>query len=361
MPRNKRNLRKSKRTSEPSGIYGDVTVNDFANSETQKRFRPKKTDIKEVIKEVCMLNIEEDMLNMEEEDKPWDEKDDSDDLISDEENCHRHKTGHKKRKSRKIIYSDDAESTNYPLDIWFMISEHIQPEDVGRFAGVCQATYSITRTAGFWISLYKRHHKWVIELPENLTFWNMNNVRGLRAAVIRSLFYMYSPFCARIAAEKPLSSVPTHLLRSQCVLQWHSKIGTHHKYFFKFIDSNQNRNLKDGRKKLVFVEETHKLVNLNPEDGCFIIEATCNAVCATAMVIGEFLYHAGLGLTTNLCSHRLRLCFVPSHLLPRSASFTARKYQIPATEILLDPVSDVRIYPWWHPQYWKCMPNTCFS
>lgn len=54
------------------------------------------------------------------------------------------------------------------------------------------------------------------------------------------------------------------------------KVGTHHKYFFKFTHSTQNReHLKNFRQKILFDEKAHSLVNVNTENGCYILEV-CN-------------------------------------------------------------------------------------
>ena len=65
-----------------------------------------------------------------------------------------------------------------------------------------------------------RYQKWTPELPEELNPWNMYSIRGLRSAVIRSLFYVYSPYAKRISNEKPLSNDFSKLSKAQCVLQW---------------------------------------------------------------------------------------------------------------------------------------------
>lgn len=44
---------------------------------------------------------------------------------------------------------------DYPLDIWFIISEYIEPEAVGKFARICKSSYYVTTTAKFWFYLYK--------------------------------------------------------------------------------------------------------------------------------------------------------------------------------------------------------------
>lgn len=52
---------------------------------------------------------------------------------------------------------DDSTGVNYPIDIWFLISEHIRPEDVGVFAAICKTSSAVTSTAKFWFSLYRRY------------------------------------------------------------------------------------------------------------------------------------------------------------------------------------------------------------
>nr|XP_045613909.1 transmembrane protein 183A-like isoform X1 [Procambarus clarkii]XP_045613910.1 transmembrane protein 183A-like isoform X1 [Procambarus clarkii]XP_045613911.1 transmembrane protein 183A-like isoform X1 [Procambarus clarkii]XP_045613912.1 transmembrane protein 183A-like isoform X1 [Procambarus clarkii]XP_045613913.1 transmembrane protein 183A-like isoform X1 [Procambarus clarkii]XP_045613914.1 transmembrane protein 183A-like isoform X1 [Procambarus clarkii]XP_045613915.1 transmembrane protei len=353
MSRKPRQLKKKKKTERNNNyptICSDITVNDFANNEIQTRFRPKKASINTLMNEVKLLQVKE-------EDKTWDEKDD-DELLSDltEDNFPGQKGEQSRGGERKTNKSDGDEGANYPLDIWFIISEHIAPEDVGRFAAICQATYYITTTAIFWFTLYRRHYKWVSDLPAHLTHWNMNYTKGLRAAVVQSLYFMYSPFSSRLVGEKPLSADPTQLLRSQCVLQWHVKVGTLFKYFFKFAHPKQNKDYIKYNKENNWRKDA--LVTFNPEDGCYILEATTSSVCGIPMIIGEYLYHAGLGVSTNMCNHRLRLSMVPAHLLSSSTSSNSRKYQVPTTEVILDPVSDVKVYPWWHPRYYKCGFNT---
>ncbi|XP_042874372.1 transmembrane protein 183-like [Penaeus japonicus] len=261
----------------------------------------------------------------------------------------------KRKYSTKEADSDIIEGIDLPLDIWFLISEHIRPEDVGRFGAICYATFYVISTGRFWITLYKRHHRLIPELPEELTIWNMERLRGLKANVIRALFYMHPPFHAQIVGEKPLTADPTRLLRTQCVLQWHAKKGSLYRYFFKFSKQMQNKkSLTSTREGLPSLMAMDSLIHINANEGCYILEAITSCVCAVPMVMGEHLHHAGLGVSADLRSHRLHLSLAPAHLLPCSSSTKSRKYQVPYKEVLLEPVRDVRVYPWWHPQYWKC-------
>lgn len=349
----------SGRSAHSNAAIGDVTLNHFANAVP----RPGDSDggcsggsgrMKKESLTVAMKNLT--VMKDDNDERPWDERDDDSDLAEcdDGDGCGVLRTtrDHKRRRRKvagRLDMEEEVEGTDYPLDLWFLISEYIRPEDVGRFASLCQATYYITTTTRFWLSMFRRHYQWSADLPDSLTYWNLDHrIRHVRLCVVRALYLMYAPFCARLAAEKPLSADPTQLLRAQCILQWHKKDRTQHKYFFKFANAEHTA----GRNERLFRSRGNASAYHNPHSGCWVLEATSMGVCAVPMVMGEYLYHAGLGVSANLCSHCLRLALVPGpHLLPHSPNAPTRRHRVPATEITLDPVSNVRLYPWWHPQY----------
>lgn len=63
---------------------------------------------------------------------------------------------------RKTVKSEQKENDNsvegidYPVDLWFLISEHISPEMVIKFAIICKKSYYVTHTAKFWFHLLRR-------------------------------------------------------------------------------------------------------------------------------------------------------------------------------------------------------------
>ncbi|XP_027224000.1 transmembrane protein 183 isoform X1 [Penaeus vannamei] len=358
MPKNTRKCKKKVKTRQTVtsalSALSDVTVNEFANNQAKRSGHRKQTNVHVIMNEVERLKVAED-------DRSWDEKADDDEFddeykegVNDEHGGAGRRRG-KRKYSTKETDSDITEGIDLPLDIWFLISEHIRPEDVGRFGAICYATFYVISTGRFWNTLYKRHHRLISQLPEELTIWNMERLRGLKANVIRALFYMYPPFHARIAGEKPLTADPTRLLRTQCVLQWHSKMGSIYRYYFKFSKQMQNKKrLTSAREGLPALMTKDSLIHVNDNEGCYIMEAVASCICAVPMVMGEYLHHAGLGVSADLRSHRLHLSLAPAHLLPSTASAKSRKYQVPYKEVMLEPVRDVRVYPWWHPQYWKC-------
>ena len=56
-----------------------------------------------------------------------------------------------------FIASSVEDGREYPLDVWFLISEHIAPEDVANFACICKSTLYVVNSAKFWYMLYKRY------------------------------------------------------------------------------------------------------------------------------------------------------------------------------------------------------------
>lgn len=66
------------------------------------------------------------------------------------------KTVRRHKKSTSSNEACDYQSVQYPLDFWFLLSEYVRPEDVGRFAGICKSAWYVVNTPKFWFSLYKR-------------------------------------------------------------------------------------------------------------------------------------------------------------------------------------------------------------
>ena len=44
----------------------------------------------------------------------------------------------------------------YPVDLWFLISQHVEPEQVKCFSMICRGTLYVTSTKQFWLDLYRR-------------------------------------------------------------------------------------------------------------------------------------------------------------------------------------------------------------
>ena len=72
---------------------------------------------------------------------------------------------HSSRRKR----NNDVDGIAYPIDIWFLIAEHVKPEDIQRFSAICRATHIVSHTARFWLTLYRRCAIAAMALSEKMT------------------------------------------------------------------------------------------------------------------------------------------------------------------------------------------------
>ncbi|XP_064118166.1 transmembrane protein 183-like isoform X4 [Macrobrachium nipponense] len=93
--------------------------------------------------------VKEHAETLKEDTRSWDEIDDD----SGEENfviCYSDGVSAKVKKDQEDEVGI-SQYTEYPIDFWFLISEKIHPEDVGRFALICHATYYVVSTASILV------------------------------------------------------------------------------------------------------------------------------------------------------------------------------------------------------------------
>ena len=92
-------------------------------------------------------------------------------------------------KSDLSMTNESAASKVFSNDVLVtLISEYVEVQDVGKFAGITRATYSVLSTPGFWSKLYQRCTDLPVELQDPAI---LNHSRGLRATVIRTLRHSY--------------------------------------------------------------------------------------------------------------------------------------------------------------------------
>lgn len=237
----------------------DVTINEFANSNAIKeckRIRKKNVN-----------SIKESPLHVDETDDIAPEDDDA--MVSNTMPNLKFKQS-----------TDDASATDnhtynaYPNDIWYLISEHIQPEDVLKFALICKQTYAITTTMKFWKTLYKRHYNDQIELPVRLQLNCMARPGGVRACSIRSLYFTHTPFVQRLLAQPKQDF---HLLTKRYVERfWFSQItSTKWQYFYK-LKRKPMTGSRVGESEALHRRNSRCLksmrdVYLNTEEGCALL------------------------------------------------------------------------------------------
>lgn len=123
---------------------------------------------------------------------------DNNDNVTDDFDVLTRKGTKAKRNHNEPAIDEDHQYNEYPTDLWWLISDYVAPEDVGRFALICRASYTIAGSVKFWKGIYNRYYSPAIRLPTRLQPDCMARPGGLRACVIRSLYYTYTPFLQRL-------------------------------------------------------------------------------------------------------------------------------------------------------------------
>lgn len=196
-----------------------------------------------------------------------------DDILANSDEDENDENQNKKSKKQIIeklnenhVYSD------YHLDIWFLISEYISPENVGRFAGICRKTDFIVSSAKFWFFMYKKYYNKNIQLPVRFHPDCMVRLGGLRPCTIRSLFYFYKPFVGRL---KSMESKDFHCLNNkQCIAMWCNQSKDEWDFCFKFkrklVPGSRAANSEKliNQKKII---EMFSDIYMNTEEGCQIL------------------------------------------------------------------------------------------
>lgn len=317
----------------------DITINDFANSSVCKnRIKKSSTSVTHALKK------------LEINDKAWDEKDLEDFDFVPEENedgtvSFVTKTVECRKKKAASEDQTRDQGNEYPLDVWYLISDYVRPEDVGRFAGICKISRAVVQTAKFWFGLYKRYYINVKNLPERLQPECMYRLFGVRTSVIRALHYVYPPFVGRSKKIRTFEHHPDVLLRRQCVLMWYEKKKKFWYYYFKLKEPTSPVSCYDKHKQDLM--ELLEDVSANIEENCRILQVVCLSFVPVPLVQGLTLQSTSLTLSKGFTRHRLQLVFgsgirsTVSYITDGSSCGT----------ILLDPVIDVKVLNWWHPRY----------
>ncbi|XP_068598658.1 transmembrane protein 183A [Brachionichthys hirsutus] len=334
-----------------------VTVADYANADPAvvKSGRVKKAVANAVEKEVKLLcGLEASHGAVKEvlssaENARVDALHSSDDQEPEEDAVHGSKVPHKKKNKRRKESSEGSDGSAYPVDIWYVISSYIRPEDVCTFALICRDAWTVTCTAAFWTRLYRRHYRIDVHLPFHLQP-DFEKMRCLRARVIRSLFHLYEPFDLRVSEIPALpESTPTTLLNSKCLLFWVRKVpGTRPEalWEFNFKLLKQQWRSKNGCTKTLHLPRQYEEVHTNPDSDCYMLQVTTLNFIFTPVVMGMTLTLFTINVSADMHHHRVRLLFQDSPLHRGK-----KKVDQGGLQVLLDPVQSVKVMNWWHPQY----------
>ncbi|XP_055704250.1 transmembrane protein 183-like [Phlebotomus papatasi] len=227
----------------------DFTINDCANSVVPVLGKKKQSVECNSTKKLVELaeRNEREILENSNENLP--------------ESCEA--TAEKMQENVEETYAD------YCIDVWWLISEHIMPEDVLRFALICQKTACVVSMAKFWSHLYRRFYTRTAELPSQLQPRLLGKQEGLRNAVIRSLFYTYPPFKASLPQRT--NRDPVCLVGKRLESSWFcQKPGEKRKW--TFIYTFRPRTYKEKRK--IRLEEGKGLKSFPAENSHFLLIST---------------------------------------------------------------------------------------
>lgn len=244
-----------------------MTINEFANSNVVKECKRIRKKNANSIKEIP-LHVDTDAV------VPDDDE--------DEATVANKMANLKLKSSAEATANEEHVYNTYPIDLWYLVSAHIRPEDVLRFALICKQTYAITTTMKFWKKLYKTHYNDQIELPVRLQPYCMARPGGIRACSIRSLYFTYTPFVQRLL-KQPKQDF--HLLAKRYVERfWFSQVNsTKWQYFYKL----KRRPLQGSRvaeSEALYRRNARSLKSLrdlylNPEEGCALLVVSRTSTC----------------------------------------------------------------------------------
>lgn len=323
-----------------SNLIGDITIDDFANSSrTHGRFKKAMINVSSEVKEATTKK-----------ESSWDEMNESfQENLDDSNKSKKHTKGSStnQRRRKKTNSSEDAtqeEGVDFPLDVWFIISEYIRPEAVGKFAQICRSSYHVVTTGKFWFHLYKTYYRYVPGLPERLQPQCMVRLHGLRACVIRTLHYTYFSLNKKDDDMSYLRQDQPHsLVKRQCCLMWHKEGKLRWYFYFKLKElpkANKSKlRMKINGKKTDFLEMLED-VAVNSEESCKILRVTCLKYSMLPPVIGLILQSVSMTLMPGFKDHRLQLGFGTSDV-PNTLT----------NQVILNDVVSYQILDWWHPTY----------
>ncbi|CAG5123924.1 unnamed protein product [Candidula unifasciata] len=325
----------------------DITLHDFADCRRpQACSRVKKSIASAAAGAIPKTSSVQTVLSTADDDLSWFEKDLENFVIEDETHeddedltAISSNVSAKGQKQKEKITSSDG--VVYPHDLWFLVSDYIHPEDIGRFSGICRGAYSITLTAAFWRRLYERFGvKGKDKLPEHLRPHSMERLHGLRARVIRSLFYLSPVLMSRVHNRGPMEDEPHCLKGHRCLLAWHQPATKGWQFCFKFQKPTLQSLTSQRPVSKLDVYHGYNDLLYNPEAGCSVLQVTCCHFASVAAVMGLLLNQVYVTLSTGFRHHRLRLHFDSS--ISQNASDTV---------VVLDDVLSIKLMRWWHPGY----------
>ncbi|XP_050070471.1 transmembrane protein 183 [Anopheles maculipalpis] len=234
-----------------------------------------------------------------------------------------------------VTYND------YHIDLWFLVSEFIRPEDVCRFALICRKTAEVVQSGRFWTQLYRSYYDRSIEMPARFQPASMVRLRGLRSAVIRSLYYLYPPFVERLTMVS--SRHQYRVIGRQLLTSWHKRTKNCWTYCFRLKTSfkpgsrpAQSAQLQREKSSLAFMQDIY----MNPEEGCQILMITTDFLKVIPLY-NETLFVKNVVQTLSQSMMRYKISI-------ELANYCGKRVD----ELVFDPVRNVTVLDWWKPDYY---------
>ncbi|KAH3888838.1 transmembrane protein 183-like [Dreissena polymorpha] len=329
-------------------VSSDFTVNDFANTEPGKftGLRLKKG-------EACIKQMENKDMSEEQADSDvaWFDRDIDDfELLSEDSPGEQEEKALKKPPSKKCLKQKPTEAcgNTYPIDLWFLLSASIHPESVRTFALLCCGSNHVVHSVQFWKTLYRRFYCKEVGIPEELSLDTIDCIHGLRARTVRMLHFAYPPLAMKTKTTVSFEAQPHCLVGQRCLLMWHQKVRNCWKFYLRFCKVDKLDLSSNVWKDITSpdFDKWHQDLFYNPNEYSSILEVTCPNYIQIPMAMGLVLNGVYLNVSSaSMRYHRLKL------VMDSSFRATTAKNQNSQQELVLDPVLDVKVFPWWHPLF----------
>lgn len=162
------------------------------------------------------------------------------------------------------------------------------------------------------------------------------------------LHFVYPPLVMRTKTSVPFENQPHSLVGQRCLLTWHRKMRNGWKFYLRFrkgdevnLESNLRRRIESPK-----FNDWHQDLFYNPDNNSSVLEVSCPSFSPLPMVMGLILNRVYFNVSSgSMRYHRLKL------VMDSSFRTTTAKNQNGMQELILDPVVEVKVFPWWHPEF----------
>lgn len=251
-----------------------------------------------------------------------------------------------KHKRRKPKVDPNHQYNDIGITTWFLVGEHIGPEDVKSFALICRSTEAVVRHASFWKCLYRRYQSSEHSLA------NPNRLRGLRSNVVKLLYRVYPPFIERL--KKPTTTIDLESLKGlrlvSCYFKEKSNVWIYCYKFWNQIVTRKPRVISKDE----LLEEDYDVENViakfnnifeNPHEGftmLLVFTSRFIPMPVDCIAAGSKEYKV-LGirqiLSTDMRNSNLEI------------EFSRARENTPSVSIKYHSIIKFKILNWWHPDY----------